>query len=101
MRFSMSDAWRDATAMMSANREVLLVVAAIFFLLPSLVFAVTMPGLQEQMMAAKPEDAEAMMEGLLREWGATIIVAGIAVTLAQIVGYLGLLALLRDARRPT
>jgi hypothetical protein len=97
----MSDAWRDATAMMSANREVLLVVAAIFFLLPSLVFAVTMPGLQEQMMAAKPEDAEAMMEGLLREWGATIIVAGIAVTLAQIVGYLGLLALLRDARRPT
>ena len=27
MKFSMSEAWRDATAMMTANREVLLVVA--------------------------------------------------------------------------
>ena len=37
MKFSMSEAWRDATAMMSANREVLLIVAGIFFLLPSVV----------------------------------------------------------------
>ena len=51
MKFSMSEAWRDATAMMSANREVLLIVAAIFFLLPSLVMAIAMPNLQETIMA--------------------------------------------------
>ena len=34
MKFDMSEAWRDAVAMMTANREVLLIVAGIFFLLP-------------------------------------------------------------------
>ena len=100
MKFSMSEAWRDATAMMTANREVLLVVAAIFFLLPSLVPALVMPDLQQTMMA-DPQNASAMMNELLSEWGVALIVGGIVLLLAQIVGYLGMLALLRDTSRPT
>ena len=96
MKFSMSEAWRDATAMMSANREVLLVVAAIFFLLPSLAMGLAMPGLQE-MMIADPENAQAMVLELYGTWWWLLIV----IFLAQIVGYLALLALLRDTSRPT
>lgn len=96
MKFSMSEAWREATAMMSANREVLLIVAAIFFLLPSLATALAMPGLQESMMA-DPENAQAMMLELYAGWWWLLIL----VVLAQLVGYLALLALLRDASRPT
>jgi len=96
MKFSMSEAWRDATAMMSANREVLLIVAGIFFLLPSLVLALTMPGLQETMLA-DPENAQAMMIELYAGFWWLLLL----VVLAQIVGYLALLTLLRDTRRPT
>lgn len=96
MKFSMSEAWRDATAMMSANREVLLIVASIFFLLPSLAMALVMPGMQESMMA-DPENAQAMLVDLYATWWWLLVL----VMLAQLVGYLGLLALLRDTARPT
>lgn len=96
MKFSMSEAWRDATAMMSANREVLLIVAGIFFLLPSLVLALTMPGMQETMMA-DPENAQEIVFELYANWWWLLLL----VILVQVVGYLGMLALLRDASRPT
>ena len=96
MKFSMSEAWRDAMAMMSANREVLLIVAGIFFLLPSLGMAVTMPDFQQNMMA-DPQNAQAMMAEMFRDWWWLLVV----IFLAQIVGYLALLALLRDTARPT
>jgi hypothetical protein len=92
----MSEAWRDATAMMSANREVLLVVAGIFFLLPSLVLALAVPGLQETMLADIENAQERMLELYAGWWWLLILVM-----LAQIVGYLALLALLRDTSRPT
>ena len=36
MKFDMNAAWREATGMIAANREVLMIVAGVFFLLPSL-----------------------------------------------------------------
>lgn len=96
MKFSMSGAWRDATAMMSGNREVLLIVAGIFFLLPSLAVSLTLPGFQETMMA-DPENAQRMMVELYADWWWLLLL----VIIVQIVGYLGMLALLRDASRPT
>jgi hypothetical protein len=96
MKFSMSEAWNDATAMMSANREVLLVVAGIFFLLPSLAVALAIPGVQESMMA-DPENASAAITEVYANWWWLLIL----VVLAQLVGYLAMLALLRDTSRPT
>jgi membrane-anchored glycerophosphoryl diester phosphodiesterase (GDPDase) len=96
MKFDMSEAWREAMAMITANREVLLVVAGIFFLLPSLALALSIGGLQESMLA-DPETAEARMYELYTGWWWLLI----AVLLAEIVGYLALLALLRDSSRPT
>ena len=96
MKFSMSEAWRDATTMMSANREVLLIVAALFFLVPSLVMALVMPGMQEMMMA-DPENASNVVLEIYAGWWWLVLL----VMLAQVVGYLALLALLRDTSRPT
>jgi len=100
MQFNMSEAWRDATAMITANREVLLVVAGIFFLLPSLVIAFVTPALQESLMA-DPENMEKAMEAMISNWGVLLFVGIFAMTLFQIVGYLAMLALLRDTSRPT
>jgi hypothetical protein len=96
VKFSMSEAWRDATAMMSGNREVLLIVAGLFFFLPSVVLALMMGDVQG-VAGTDPETAnEAMMETYRRGWWAIVLM-----TLASIIGSLALLALLRDHGRPT
>lgn len=96
MKFDMSEAWREAMAMITANREVLLVVAGIFFLLPSLALGLSMGGIEESMLT-DPETAQAQLYELYAGWWWLFI----AVLLAEIVGYLALLALLRDSSRPT
>lgn len=96
MKFDMSEAWREAVAMMTANREVLLVVAGIFFLLPSVVLALSMGNLDEVMMS-DPEAAQAQIYALYAQWWWLLAL----VLLVQAVGFLALLALLRDSSRPT
>jgi hypothetical protein len=96
MKLSMSEAWREATAMMTGNREVLLILAGLFFFLPSLAVALTMPGFQEAMIA-NPENAQTAMLSLYTDWWWLMLI----VILAQVVGYLSLLSLLRDDSRPT
>jgi hypothetical protein len=92
----MSEAWRDATAMMSANREVLLIVAGIFFFLPGVVLALAMGDVQDTMIA-NPEEAQQMMLTFYGDWW-WLLLAYFVVT---IVGTLAMLALLRDHTRPT
>jgi MFS family permease len=96
MKFDMSAAWRDAMAMVSANREVLLVISGIFFFLPSAVLGFAIGDVQEAMLA-DPENAQNVMLSVYSSWSWLIAVVGIVTA----VGYLALLALLRDHRRPT
>lgn len=96
MKFSMSEAWRDATTMMSANREVLLIVAGLFFFLPSLVLNFAM-GDAQSLAAANPENAGEAVAGIYAQWWWLMILIGIV----SIAGSLALLALLRDNNRPT
>lgn len=96
MKFNMSQAWNEAMAMFSANREVLLVVAGIFFFLPSVLTAMVMPNFQEELLA-NPTALEAQMAALYASWGWLLLL----LSLASIVGNLALLALLRDHARPT
>src|SRR6188768_2494145 len=83
VKFDMSEAWREAMAMITANREVLLVVAGIFFLLPSLALGLSMGGIEESMLT-DPETAQAQLYELYAGWWWLFI----AVLLAEIVGYL-------------
>ena len=96
MKFDMSAAWRDAMVMVSNNREVLLIVAGIFFFLPSAAFGFAVGDLQEAMLA-DPENAQQVMLSIYADWWWLILI----VSVATIVGYMALLALLRDTRRPT
>ena len=96
VKFSMSEAWREATAMISANREVLMIVAGIFFFLPGVVLALVMGDVQDTMVA-DPEQAQQMILAFYTDWW-WLMLAYFVVT---IVGTLAMLALLRDHTRPT
>lgn len=96
MKFSMSDAWRDATAMMTGNREVLLIVAGLFFFLPTVILGIALGDMQD-LATADFETASAAMMSVYGSWWWLILL----LSLASVIGYLALLALLRDHRRPT
>ncbi len=96
MKFDMSAAWRDAMAMVSANREVLLIISGIFFFLPSAVLGFAIGDVQEAMLS-DPENAQNVMLSVYSSWSWLIAIVAIVTA----VGYLALLALLRDHRRPT
>ena len=89
-------AWKEASAIVSANREVLLALAGVFFMLPSLALTVIAgqpeirPGMNAEQMTAVMEEFYA------KAWW--IMLLSIAV---QIVGFLAMLTLMRDRSRPT
>jgi len=95
MTFDMSEAWRDATAMIRANREVLTIIAGIFFFLPSLASGFAVPPMEPMLSDAAA--VQAQMVAFYSEWGWLFLL----VLLVQVVGYLAMLALLRDRSRPT
>ena len=66
MKFDSNRAWREASASASANREVLLAVAGVFFLLPGLASVLFLSDFQADMMAnfGNPAAAERIMKGM-------------------------------------
>lgn len=99
MKFDMGKAWNEAMAMVAANREILMVLAGIFFLLPSLLVSLVGPVLPEVPITTM-EDLERFSEmarAMYMEWWWLYTLA----TLVQVLGYLCMLALLRDGSRPT
>lgn len=103
MKFEMGRAWNDAVALLRANRQVVLVVAGVFFFLPYLALIIFMPDVMQSMGAsgtAEPGDASAAFNEMSRVyaeiWWALLLMAVI-----QGIGMLGLLALLTDRNRPT
>ena len=98
MKFDMGQAWNEAVALISANREVLAIVAGIFFFLPSVVMTMLMPDLAQGLDSSDPaalENLGRVMQGLVQQywWLFAITIA------AQLIGYIALLALLRDDAR--
>lgn len=96
MKFDMTTAWQEAMAMIAANREVLAVVAGIFFLLPSVIITMAIPDTQG-VMATDPEQAEAQLMAIYGQWWWLLLLT----LVAQMIGTLAVLALLRDFNRPT
>ena len=102
MKFDMGAAWNEAVAMMAANREVLAIVAGIFFFLPSLLMAIFGPDLNAMMAGdmSTPDQVERLGEEVMAAYSNSWWIV-VLTTLAQMVGYISLLALLRDKGRPT
>ncbi len=99
IKFDSSRAWRDALAAAQANREVLLTLGGVFFLLPGLVATLMLADLQDQIMASfgSPAATERLMQG---QWGKFISI-GLISFVVQTIGYGSVLALLTDRGRPT
>ena len=99
MRFDSNSAWREATASVSANRDVLAAIAGVFFLLPGLASVIFLSDFQAELMAnlSNPASIERVMDGMT----GTVLAFSLATFVLQSVGYLALLALLTDKSRPT
>ncbi|MDD3799141.1 MAG: hypothetical protein PHE36_08190 [Novosphingobium sp.] len=96
MTFDMNRAWREAAEMVTANREVLLIVAGIFFFLPGLAAALLVPSMQPP---AHLEESEAL--AFMTRFYSDNALWIILMAVVQTVGILTLLALLRDQAKPT
>lgn len=88
--------WRDANAMVTANREVLAVLSGVFFLLPSLAFSLFMP----QPEPPAGADVDQLM-AMMREFYIGAAPWFLGMTLIQTVGQLAVLALLARAGQAT
>ena len=89
-------AWKEASAIVSANREVLLALAGVFFMLPSLALAV-IAGEPEMIAGTKPAQMMAVMSEFYATWWWIILLSAVF----QIVGLMAILTLMRDRSRPT
>jgi hypothetical protein len=91
MKFDSNRAWREATASASANREMLLALAGVFFLLPGFASVLFLSDFQADMMAnfGNPAAAERIMAGMT----GPVVGFWLVSFLLQAIGYLAMLAL--------
>lgn len=96
MQFDMNRAWREASAMVGVNAQVLAVIAGVFFFLPAFAMSVFVP-------APEPPSGAEGMEALnaLALYYSDSLPWLVIVSIAQAIGVLALLALLTDRSRPT
>lgn len=99
MMFESNRAWQEAVSAVSANRDVLMPVAGVFFLLPAVIAAFFLGDVQTQMLSqlGNPEALNKVMEGKFGLFMAIGLFSG----LAQFVGAIAMLMLLTDRGRPT
>lgn len=104
MRFDGNLAWQQAIRLFSANKELLLVLAGVFFFLPGLASAFFLADTQAQLMqgmqAVDPHDSKAVMTAvgtLYAKIGPCMALLG----LVQTIGTMAMMALLTDSARPT
>ena len=96
IKFDSNLAWKDAVAAVSANREVLLALAGVFFLLPTLAFT---------LLFRVPEPAAGMTAEQQAQMTLDFLTSAlpliIPMAILQLAGTLALLTLLTDRARPT
>ncbi|MBH5323530.1 glycerophosphoryl diester phosphodiesterase membrane domain-containing protein [Aurantiacibacter sediminis] len=103
IKLDMGQAWNEAVAILTANKDVVAIVAGVFFFLPNAIATVMMPQSAElQAMAASgdPQDLQVLSDVMLDMY-ASIWWIFIPLIIMQAIGTLGLLALFTDSSRPT
>ena len=89
-------AWKEASGIVAANRDVLFALGGVFLIIPSLALAVIL-GEPEVQPGDKPDQMfAAMSDFYARGWWLILLS-----TLVQVVGILAILTLMRDRTRPT
>jgi|TARA_R100000049_G_C1954374_1_gene105922 hypothetical protein len=100
MKLDMNRAWTEALSLIQANIGVVATVAGVFFFLPYLAFALLMPEMANFAIEPNSEDPTAAFEQVTALY-ADIWWIMLLLVVAQTVGTLALLALLRAENRPT
>ncbi len=102
MKLDFSKAWNTITSLIGGNKNVVMIVAGVFFFLPYLVVMLAMPEVTAVMQGqfGDTQDPDAMMaamQGAFRNYWWVFIILGVI----QYLGTLSLLALFTDHNRPT
>lgn len=95
-KFDGNLAWKQASAALAANRELLLALAGVFFLLPSLAFGLFLPQ-PEPTPGASPDQMMATMQ----VYYLSVFPYMLGTALIQATGTLAVLTLFTDRTRPT
>ncbi|HEY6869853.1 MAG TPA: hypothetical protein VI199_08870 [Novosphingobium sp.] len=96
IRFDSNRAWQQAMAALRSNRDMLLPLAGVFFLLPNLAMSILVP-------EPKPPSGadQAAMMAFAMDYYRRVLPVVVPVVLFQATGTLGMLTLLTDRSRPT
>ena len=100
MKLDMNRAWTEALSLIQANIGVVATVAGVFFFLPYLAFALLMPEMANFAVEPNSDDPTAAFDQVMALY-ADIWWIMLLLIVAQTVGTLALLALLRADNRPT
>lgn len=95
-RLDSSAAWKSATRMVAANRDMLMAIAGVFFLLPGLLGAIILP----KPNFAPDMSEQQVAEALTRFYGDAFPLL-ILLSLPLIVGFMTMLNVMLDRERPT
>ena len=96
MKLDSNLAFKEAASAVAANKEVLLALAGVFFVLPSLAFAIFFPQPEPQ-PGMQPEQLMTM----LREYYLSAFPYALPMAIVQMAGSLAVLTLFTDRSRPT
>lgn len=96
MTFDSNRAWKQAARLVSANRDVLIALSGVFFLLPSFAFALLLPQPQPAPGIGREE---AIL--LMRDYYVSVLPFIIPMLLFQALGTLAAMTLFSDRARPT
>jgi len=94
MKLDMGNAWSEATGMISANRELVAIIAGIFVFLPTIVLAVIAPEAATGPAEVNPDDPMAAMQAFYSQNGIWLLV----IAIINAIGSLALFALFADDR---
>lgn len=95
MKFDLDQAWRDTTQMIGKNANLLMIIAGVFFFLPSAALLIAFPELSQPNPNANPEDLRAMLAPMIavyKQYWWAFVISG----LIQTTGTLVVIALLRQ-----
>jgi hypothetical protein len=96
----MDRAWNDAMRLLRASRDVILVVAGVFFFLPYFAFMLLTPDPLAG-LARNPTPDNKVIVARLWDFYSHVWWIALIVLIVQAIGMIGLIALLTDRRRPT
>jgi hypothetical protein len=97
MTFDMNRTWSQGLALLKANFSLLSVIAGVFLLLPGALFYVALPEVTAALATTQDPD---QMLAILQAHSGKLIGFGLLATIAQLIGYLGMIALM-GGDRPT